>query len=165
MKSYIWLTFGFVGWGYYEASGGSEFEPEVPMIAAVEVEAVETPEIVARAPQQTLLAVSTSNVAPMAEPYSSNAADVVAAPAEPVAEVVAVVAPVVEPVLDIRRVAGSRVNMRMGPSTSFDVITTLQRGAELEVLQVNEAGWANVSIVDTGLEGWMAERLLTEPQT
>ncbi len=78
------------------------------------------------------------------------------------AEVVEVLTPVVEPQLDIRQVAGSRVNMRMGPGTGFDVITTLESGTKLEVLEVNADGWANVSTVDRGLEGWMAERLLTD---
>ena len=79
-------------------------------------------------------------------------------------EVVEIVAPVVEPKLDIRAVAGSRVNMRMGPSTDFEVITTLDGGTKLEVLSVDADGWANVS-TERGIEGWMAERLLTEPET
>ena len=68
------------------------------------------------------------------------------------------------PPLDIRQVAGSRVNMRVGPSTDFDVIITLDDGTEMEVLEVNADGWANVIIVDSGVEGWMAERLLRDPQ-
>lgn len=27
MKTYVWLTFAFLGWGYYEASGGADFQP------------------------------------------------------------------------------------------------------------------------------------------
>lgn len=27
MKTYIWVTFAFLGWGYYEASGGADFRP------------------------------------------------------------------------------------------------------------------------------------------
>lgn len=26
MKTYVWLTFAFLGWGYYEASGGADFQ-------------------------------------------------------------------------------------------------------------------------------------------
>jgi len=54
--------------------------------------------------------------------------------------------------------------MRMGPSTDFEVITTLDGGTKLEVLSVDADGWANVS-TERGIEGWMAERLLTEPET
>lgn len=162
MKSYVWLTFAFMGWGYYEMSGGADFVPVEREVAQVEVEA---PEIVARADNTTLLSVSTSNVSPqVVEPEITLAVAEVVVP-EPVEEIVEVVAPVIEPVLDIREVAGSRVNMRMGPSTDFDVITTLNGGTKLEVLEVNADGWANVSTVDRGIEGWMAERLLTDSNT
>lgn len=169
MKSYVWLTFSFMGWAYYELSGGAEFEAIERDVAAVEQPA---PEIVTRAANPTLLAVSTSNVTPAA-PIVAPQADIEQAVAEAVAldsveaapEVIAVVAPVAEPVLDIRSVKGSRVNMRMGPGTNFDVITTLDGGTELEVLEVNADGWANVATADRGIEGWMAERLLTAPET
>jgi len=159
MKSYVWLTFAFMGWGYYEMSGGADFVPVERVTATVEAEA---PEIVARADTTTLLSVSSSNI--IAQPTTT---DVEAAVADAIAlddvEIVEAVAPVVEPVLDIRRVGGSRVNMRMGPSTDFDVITTLDSGTELEILSVNEDGWANISTIDRGIEGWMAERLLSDP--
>ena len=45
---------------------------------------------------------------------------------------------------------------------NYDVITTLNGGTEIEVLSVSENGWANIITVDRGIEGWMAERLLTE---
>ena len=161
MKSYVWLTFAFLGWGYYEMSGGADFAPEQTAVAIAEVE-VETPDIVTRASSPTLLAVSASNVVaePVAEPVVVPVAAPVAEPVvvpEPVPEVVAAV----EPVIDVREVAGTRVNMRMGPGTTFDVITTLDGGTKLEVLSVNESGWANVS-TEFGVEGWMAERLLTD---
>ncbi|AKS44808.1 SH3 domain-containing protein [Octadecabacter temperatus] len=158
MRSYVWLTFAFMGWGYYEMSGGTDFVPVERVTAEVEAEA---PEIVARADTTTLLSVSSSNI--IAQP-TSTAVEVAVADAVALdeVEVVEAVAPVVEPVLDIRRVGGSRVNMRMGPGTNFDVITTLNSGTELEVLSVNADGWANVSTVDRGIEGWMAERLLTD---
>ncbi len=160
MRSYVWLTFAFMGWGYYEMSGGADFVPVERVTAEVEAEA---PEIVARADTTTLLSVSSSNI--IAQPNTADVA-VETAVADAVAldevEIVEAVAPVVEPVLDIRRVGGSRVNMRMGPGTDFDVITTLNSGTELEVLSVNADGWANVSTVDRGIEGWMAERLLKD---
>lgn len=173
MKSYVWLTFGFLGWAYYEVSGGADFVPEQREIVVAEVEA-EAPEVVTRADTTTLLSVSTSNVTlpddtELAQAVSQAVAldaveqpdpvEVAAPAAEPVAD------PIVEPELDLREVAGSQVNMRMGPGTNFDVITTLDGGTQLEVLDVTEDGWANVSTVDRGIEGWMAERLLTESQT
>lgn len=164
MKSYVWLTFGFLGWAYYEMSGGAEFTPEQPKMAVAQVEDVQTPDVVTRASTSTLLTLSTSNIAPV--PAIAETTPVVASVETPVVDVVEpVVATVAEPALDIREVAGSRVNMRIGPGTNFDVITTLNGGTKLEVLEVNADGWANVSVVDRGIEGWMAERLLTDSET
>lgn len=162
MKSYVWLTFGFMGWAYYEMSGGAEFEPE-ERIAAVEQTVQE--DIVARASTPTLQSLSTSNITLTPETPAVVEVAAVVLPALVTPEVVEIAAPVAEPVLDIRAVKGNRVNMRMGPSTDYDVITTLDGGTKLEILEVNSDGWANVSTVDRGIEGWMAERLLTDPQT
>lgn len=179
MKSYVWLTFGFMGWAYYEISGGSDFVPVEREVAAV-VEQVEAPDLVARADTTTLMTVSTSNIStPDIIAPTASSDDVTAAVLEAVAldtaEDVSPVleasaqaeapAPVVEDKLDIREVANSRVNMRIGPGTGFDVITTLDPGTKLEILEVDADGWANVSTLDRGIEGWMAERLLTTPET
>jgi uncharacterized protein YgiM (DUF1202 family) len=167
MKSYVWLTFAFLGWGYYEMSGGADFEPEQRQVAIAEVEA-ETPEVVTRANTTTLLSVSTSNASqPVVDDreVTQAVAEAEALGVMDAPEVVEVVAPVVEPKPDLREVAGSRVNMRMGPSTDFEVITTLNGGTKLEVLEVTEDGWANVTTVERGIEGWMAERLLTDSET
>ena len=163
MKSYVWLTFAFMGWGYYEMSGGADFVPEQREIAQVEEQA---PDIVARADTTSLLSISSSNIIAPPTPQDADlelAAATAAALDSIEADVAEVTAPAVEPKLDIREVSGTRVNMRMGPGTGFDVITTLDGGTKLEVLEVNADGWANVSTVDRGIEGWMAERLLSTP--
>ena len=170
MKTYVWVTFAFMGWGYYEMSGGNDFVPEQrPVLAEVSAEPVA--EIVTRASTPSLLSVSSSNIAPpqpAPEAVIIQAAATPAAPTEVVIEedtpIVEVVAPVAQAPIDIRSVAGSRVNMRMGPSTGFDVITTLDGGTEAEVLEVTADGWARVRTVENGIEGWMAERLLSAPQ-
>jgi uncharacterized protein YgiM (DUF1202 family) len=165
MKSYVWLIFALMGWVYYEMSGGADFVPAERQVAVVELEA---PEIVTRADTTSLMSVSSSNT--VAQPEVSDE-EILRAVAQAVAldavepDVIAVVEAVVEPKLDIREVAGSRVNLRMGPGTGFDVITTLDGGTKIEVLTVDEDGWANVSTVDRGMEGWMAERLLSDPET
>jgi uncharacterized protein YgiM (DUF1202 family) len=154
-----------MGWVYYEMSGGADFVPAERQVAVVELEA---PEIVTRADTTSLMSVSSSNT--VAQPEVSDE-EILRAVAQAVAlnavepDVIAVVEAVVEPKLDIREVAGSRVNLRMGPGTGFDVITTLDGGTKIEVLTVDEDGWANVSTVDRGMEGWMAKRLLSDPET
>ncbi|WP_296417889.1 SH3 domain-containing protein [Pseudooctadecabacter sp.] len=168
MKTYVWVSFAFMGWAYYEVSGGADFAPEQPEVAVAEAETQAEPDIVTRAATPTLLSVSTSNLAPAPEAEEAVVVPVVAqaTPAEPeiVEDQVALAsAPVAEAPVDIREVASSRVNMRAGPGTNFDVIITLDGGTELEVLEVDDSGWANVATLDRGIEGWMAERLLTSP--
>ncbi|PVA06398.1 SH3 domain-containing protein [Thalassorhabdomicrobium marinisediminis] len=165
MKSYVWLTFGFMGWAFYEASGGADFVPEQRRVADAEIQQ-EAPEMVTRADTTTLLSVSASNiVASPPAPDATQIAAVAQKPATPAdAMVVKAAAPAAAPQIDLREVAGSRVNMRIGPGTNHDVITTLDGGTELEVLEVNADGWANVTTTDHVYEGWMAARLLSDPQ-
>lgn len=170
MGKFIVFTFLMLGWAFYELSGGSDFEPQVRDVAEVEV--------IEQRP-----AVTRSSAAPALISLNLPALDQVAAPAvnaeviatitpasaplpqevvspEPAAEPVAVV--VEEPVLDLRAVAASRVNMRAGPGTNFDVLNAFDRGTEAEVLLVDATGWAQIRILQSGEIGWMAERLLTD---
>ena len=52
--------------------------------------------------------------------------------------------------------------MRAGPGTSFDVVDTLPQGVEAEILQVNEADWAQIRLLETNQTGWMAAWLLSD---
>jgi len=70
-------------------------------------------------------------------------------------------APVAKSALDLRNVVASRVNMRNGPGTRFDVISTLDRNEQVEVLRVGDNGWVRLKTA-SGRVGWMAERLLSE---
>ena len=71
MTRFIVLTFGFLGWGYYELSGGADFVPEVAtveitepaeaVVAQVVAPAVEpevAQDIVARAETETLMTLA-----------------------------------------------------------------------------------------------------------
>lgn len=55
MKTYIWLTFAFLGWGYYEASGGADFQPGSANAASNDVVA-EASDIRPAAPARLALA-------------------------------------------------------------------------------------------------------------
>jgi len=155
-------TFLILGLAFYELSGGSDFVPETQLEQIAEAEIVEetpTPEVT-RTNTSTLVNVS-------AEVPAAPEAEILQAVAEvieeqPLAE--PEVAPAVEEEpapLDLRRVDSTRVNMRAGPGTTFDVLDTLDGGTETEVIEVNANGWARVRITSTGQIGWMAERLLT----
>ena len=65
------------------------------------------------------------------------------------------------PVTSIRRVNGSRVNLRMGPGTDFGVVSSLTRDTAVEILSDDGTGWVELRDIETGLTGWMADRLLT----
>ena len=63
--------------------------------------------------------------------------------------------------LDVRRVTGTVVNMRDGPSTFYLAIGKLKQGDEVEVLETSGDGWLKIRVMATGQEGWMADWLAT----
>ncbi len=67
------------------------------------------------------------------------------------------------PPADLREVAGTRVNMRKGPGTGYDVVTSLPQGTAVEVIDADGSGWVKLRTVDEDLVGWMAEYLLSDP--
>ncbi len=67
------------------------------------------------------------------------------------------------PPADLREVAGTRVNMRRGPGTAYDVVTSLPQGTAVEVIDADGSGWVKLRTVDEDFVGWMAEYLLSEP--
>lgn len=164
MTRFVVLSLGFLGWGFYELSGGADFVPEVAAVAEISApsqveEQVEIEESVAQTPvveEPTAESVSRADsemllsVAASFEPETVDEPEIV--------EVI--VSPPVVP--DRRTVAAARVNMRSGPSTDYAVLATLPRGTKAEVLEVNLDGWARVLIFQTGEEGWIAERLLSD---
>ena len=60
---------------------------------------------------------------------------------------------------DIREVTGNRVNMRTGPGTNYAVVSTLSKGAEVEVIG-SEGDWVNLKL-PAGATGWMADWLVS----
>lgn len=64
-----------------------------------------------------------------------------------------------QPRLDLRFVTASRVNVRGGPGTNFNVIAQVVRNDEVEVLRSDENGWVRLRTPE-GQVGWMAERFL-----
>lgn len=186
MWKFILCSFAFLGWGFYELSGGGDFEPpkrEVRIASALSTYDI-TPEqaesrMLNAAPSvaEPAVAVATNTAA---EAEDVNAALVTASLAtgtdllenyDPEATTSASDTPapqvtVVEDVpeeepKDMREVTANRVNMRNGPSTRFQVLGKLTRGQEVEILQDPGDGWVKLRVQDTGKIGWMAARLLT----
>ncbi|MCF6445937.1 SH3 domain-containing protein [Nereida sp. MMG025] len=147
----IVVTFGFLGFSFYELSGGDEFEAQAWPEPAKTVQVTQTQPEPEPTPI-TLASVSTKNtneetlsLTPLAEP-------------EKVEEVVATPEPVVEQ--DIRKVTGNRVNFRNGPGTTYGVVGKLTGGTETLVLQEPGNGWVKIRTQD-GKIGWIADFLLT----
>lgn len=65
------------------------------------------------------------------------------------------------PSAGFRRVLAESVNVRAGPSTGNPVVGRLARNEEVEVLERDPSGWVLVRIQGDGIEGWVAERLLS----
>lgn len=59
------------------------------------------------------------------------------------------------------RITKTAVNLRGGPGTSFPVLTVVQKGVEVAVLEV-KAGWSRVRVGENTL-GWMASSTMVEP--
>ncbi len=62
---------------------------------------------------------------------------------------------------DIRSVLKSRVNLRMGPGTQYDVAAKLDEGAQVQLLETSGDGWVKLRVLDSGRIGWMADTLIS----
>lgn len=183
------ITFGMLGWAWYEMSGGANFVPGqhgVQLLAAAHVPAsapAHVSEKVARdAPAADLNAIIRPAVQPTlvravaAEPPAAVAVDqdkiaMLATPAvmsdampadeggEGLPSIEHVVAAAAQ--VDYRTVTGNRVNLRGGPSTQFDVVTQLLKGEEVEVLDADGSGWLKLRALDGNDIGWMSQDFLT----
>lgn len=163
MSKFVIGSFLVMGLGFYELSGGADFVPE-QRVAATESSQIE----VARAASFDLTPAFDAPVIATLIEKRKPAVALTAGQTEMLMQISmqepasAATEAVVNPLVDIRLVAGNRVNMRGGPGTNHSVLDTLVRGTETEVIEVNADGWARLRVVNTGEIGWMAERLLTE---
>ncbi|EBA06243.1 SH3 domain-containing protein [Sagittula stellata] len=196
MGKIILLTFGVLGWAWYELSGGSAFvagqngvdwvataqpsrapvvstsgaEPEaVTRADTTEMHAMVQPAVASPRPSQvktvyvssgSKMAVDSGKLALLDAAFTSEEdvqSDIhkVAATVDSVDEAVAAA------VAEYRTVTGSRVNLRAGPSTSFDAVTQLLEGEEVEVLDETPDGWVKLRATDGNNIGWMSGSFLT----
>ena len=191
-RSYIIVTFAFLFWLYYVASGGGSFEPEEwPEVPVARVEPAPEPQSEPQSEPGLVIAEEIAPVEPEPAPEVDGAAilDALseAAPAEtaplpdlsgarlenafsftePVAPIEITPEEIVaapEPTPEFVRIAGSRVNIRSGPGTENGVVTTLDGGEVVEVLSRAENGWVEVRLPDDLGTGWVSGTLV-EPAT
>lgn len=190
MKTFILLTFGFLGFAFYEMSGGADFEPAsarmaeatpetvAPQTTTAEAEPVEPVSIVNAASitkidssaSVTRVSLDLTNVGdaaqaatPQDEPRST--AQIIDSSDTPQIILPSLIATTNTGATalrdDVRIVSGNRVNVRGGPSTDYGIVSKLGRGDEVRVLEDNGDGWVRMQPVDGGEAGWMADFLLT----
>ncbi len=185
MSRYVVLSFAFMGMAFYEMSGGADFEPGPNTTAAAlgfEPRKPDVTRIASRAdtsgtpltgvsrvpapkadaqldedPPMVLATLETPTVARGAQEAEKTAMFAQDSVEAPVAE--SVEAGLSDP--DLRRVDGSRVNLRSGPGTTYSVVTRLGKGEPVEVLQNTGDGWLELRVVETDRIGWMADFLVT----
>lgn len=189
MKTFILLTFGFLGFAFYEMSGGADFEPASARLAATdnaeaEVEqvaqaAAEAPAAVIASstesitkidstPSVTRVALNLTNIADAQEaatPQAAATARIIDSSETPQIILPSLIATTNDAAFsadgDVRTVSGNRVNVRGGPSTDYGIVSKLTRGVEVRILEDNGDGWVRMQPVDGGEAGWMADFLLT----
>ncbi len=186
MKRYVFLSFVFLGWAFYEASGGADFEPaphdrvaetSSAAVEAAEADPVEGYTYTEISTEAGIVSTRSSEPAPSPEPAPQPipepiTASLVSEPEPtpepervaltPAPEELERMAEVEEVPRDMREVDGSRVNMRSGPGTRYSVLVTLPGGTRVEVLREPGNGWAKLKVEETGRIGWMSSRLLRE---
>jgi hypothetical protein len=190
MKTFILLTFGFLGFAFYQMSGGAEFESASARLAQTQptekpaepttlkvIAVTETPD-----PAVTVSSITKIDTTPAA-PRVAAALPAPIAPAQdapqPVENVTtariidsAETPQIILPSLiassstntvtgDVRTVSGNRVNVRGGPSTNYGIVSKLTRGETVRILEDNGDGWVRMEPVEGGEAGWMADFLLT----
>ncbi|WPY93879.1 SH3 domain-containing protein [Limimaricola variabilis] len=154
----IGVTFLLLGVGYYEMSGGADFQPQtrisVAQAADTTGDAFEIERTDSGIPV-TAMREFPENV----ELISASFMPKPAAAATPAPAAIETTAEAADAKLALLQVSGDRVNMRQGPGTSHGVVDTLPRGTEARLIE-SAGGWAKIEITSTGQTGWMSERLL-----
>lgn len=170
----ILISFVFMGWSFYELSGGADYAPGDGSLQAAgytpfgapasKPETVAQVPSVADAPDVTRVSLNLTDLPRVNVTLPSIAAPVGVQPAFEKARIVTASAPdQPEPAAlpDIRAIRGSVVNMRNGPGTNYSVLTKLRRGDQVEIVRDDGNGWLKLRVTASGRVGWMADSLVT----
>ncbi len=151
-------------WVFYEMSGGADFEPKERVVVSQAPFAQSTTRNVTyQRPVAKAQVMNASYVPVSTEPLTAVNVAPAATVAAPSIVPMPTVAPEIKaPTIDLRFVAGNRVNLRRGPGTNHQVVDTLSQGTQAEILAMNDLGWAQIRLTESGQTGWMAARLLSD---
>ncbi len=187
MKRFIFVTFIFLSWAFYVASGGADYKPRPGSLQARVVEPTPEPirtlsdllpdsgdapvtrtvtslaDLDLRKSGDTQVALASVQTGDQAI-ENSEELELAGTDPEKVAALTLdtddAVAEVTEP-SDIRLVTGNIVNMRSGPGTIFERVGKITKGMEIEVLEDPGNSWVSILVLDTGETGWIADWLIT----
>ena len=174
MSRFIFLSFAFLGWAFYEVSGGPDFQPRLSAALA----AVEEPRTYATpltqnsppsvadesnsAPSETGLIVTRMIVADETVPGRGVTTYSMTNNTLPHGRKLTFSLPAVgESSPQIRRVLGSNVNMRTGPGTQFVVVDNLPLDSRVKLLDGSIRGWVKLRSLDSGRVGWIQRRFIS----
>lgn len=172
MSRFIFLSFAFLGWAFYEVSGGPDFQPRISAaIAATEPSvqnAVNAAPVTSHHPDpklasmdETGLIVTRMIVADDPNPgrgiatYSLSNAEV------PNSRKLVFSLSSTGPSPEIRRVRADNVNMRTGPGTQFVVVDNLPIDTRVKLLDGSVRGWVKLRSLDSGRVGWIQRRFIS----
>ena len=153
-------------WVFYEMSGGADFAPQERVVVsqapfakpATRNRAFIQPASAAQVTNASYVPVETETLVPaIATPIA-----VVPTPVPAILETPVAAPEPAQETIDVRFVAGNRVNLRQGPGTTHQVLDTLVRGTAAQIIAVNDDGWAQIRLTESGETGWMALRLLSD---
>lgn len=192
MKRFVVLTFLFLGWAFYEMSGGSDFRPPAPPATIAQAEHPESRTATTNADDLTARPVI-AKLRPRPERQQAqedtarkNAlqAGIESAPAifsdsrdDPgpdKAVQLAALGPHEIAIdrsgpnstdmreIDIRQVIGTHVNMRQGPGTTYPVIARMNLGDKVEVLSDPGNGWLRLRDMRDMRIGWISASLIAK---
>lgn len=167
MYRFIIVCFFFLGWVFYEASGGADFKPT----PRAKIEKPAPLDMADLASEPTAPATLTESEVAMLKGTQLERPQLVSTQAptpmdqrastpEPKAAMPSAEA-TQKPVLAVK---GTRVNMRNGPGKSYGVVARLTKGSKVDVLQDPGTGWLKLKAHENGRIGWMAASLLVPAQ-
>lgn len=170
MWQFMTVTFALLGVAFFHLSGGSDYAPTEDSLQAQQYKVFLAPEKITADPVEEVSRTSVDlNTLPIAVSIQAKPAVIKAVAIETLAQINQTVATVetpaepeiAEPEKEVRFVSGNGVNLRLGPSTRYNVIDQLYRGEEVTVLQDPGLGWVKLR-QDGGRVGWAASYLVAD---
>ena len=172
MSRFIFLSFAFLGWAFYEVSGGPDFQPRISAAVAATEPSVQnavspTPvtsrhaETELESAGETSLIVTRMIVADDPNPGGGTTTYSISNAEVPNSRKLVFSLSTNGSSPEIRRIRANNVNMRTGPGTQFVVVDTLPSDTRVKLLDGSVRGWVKLRSLDSGRVGWIQRRFIS----